>query len=417
MSKNFGLGNRYVQHVESCVGVGLTDSLYTCLRNTWLRGDTMTRPIYLDYNATTPIDPAVRAAMVPFLDEQFGNPSSSHVYGQEAAIAVNRARAEVADLIGARPDEIIFTGGGSEASNHAIKGAVFAARLAGRARPHIITCAIEHPATLITCQSLRRWQCDVTILPVDGFGRVDPEDVRAAITADTVLISIMHTNNEVGTLQPIRQIAAIARERGILLHTDAAQSLGKLPVRVEDLGVDMLTIVGHKMYAPKGSAALYARRSVHLEPLIHGAGHEAGRRAGTENVPYIVALGTACRIAQERLPSEQPRLQILRDRLHQSLLSRLGDRISLNGHPVERLPNTLNLSFADRIGAELLVAIPGIAASTGSACHEGKVSISPVLRAMGVPAETAQGAVRLSVGRFTTEMDVDRAAELIAAKA
>jgi cysteine desulfurase len=377
----------------------------------------MTRPIYLDYNATTPIDPAVRAAMMPFLDEHFGNPSSSHVYGQEAAAAVSHARGQVADLIGSQPDEIVFAGGGSEASNHAIKGAVFAARLAGRARPHIITCAIEHPVTLVTCESLRRWDCDVTVLPVDGFGQVDPDAVRPAVTPNTVLISIMHSNNEVGTLQLVREITAIARDRGVLTHTDAAQSLGKLPINVDDLGVDLLTIVGHKLYAPKGSAALYIRRGARLEPLVHGASHESGRRAGTENVPYIVGLGAACRVAQDRLPDEESRLRSLRDRLHQALLAKLGDRVTLNGHPERRLPNTLNVSFAGCIGAELLARLPEIAASTGSACHEGKVSFSPVLRAMGVPAAVAEGAVRLSVGRFTTENEIDRAADLIVAKA
>ncbi len=368
----------------------------------------MTKPIYLDYNATTPIDPTVRAAMLPFLDEHFGNPSSAHTYGKATAAAVSVARTEVASLIGAQPDEIVFAGGGSEASNHAIKGAVLAAKFAGRSRPHVITCAIEHPATLGTCEALRRWDCDVTVLPVDGQGRVDPDAVRNAITGNTVLVSIMHSNNEVGTLQPLAAIAAIAHERGILVHTDAAQSLGKLPVNIERLGIDLLTIVGHKLYAPKGSAALFIRRGVKLEPLVHGAGHESGRRAGTENVPYIVGLGVACRIAMKNLPDEEPRLRRLRDRLHAGL----GD-VVLNGHPTERLPNTLNVSFACRIGADLLAAIPEIAASTGSACHEGKVKLSPVLQAMGVPPDVERGAVRFSVGRFTSEDEVDRAAQLI----
>ncbi len=368
----------------------------------------MTKPIYLDYNATTPIDPAVRATMLPFLDEHFGNPSSAHSYGRATADAVAVARTEVASLIGAHPDEIVFAGGGSEASNHAIKGAVFAAKLAGRVRPHIVTCAVEHPATLVTCEALRRWDCDVTVLPVDGYGRVDPDAVRTAITGMTVLVSIMHSNNEVGTLQPLAPIAAIAHEHGVLVHTDAAQSLGKLPVNVDSLGVDLLTIVGHKLYAPKGSAALYIRRGVKLEPMVHGAGHESGRRAGTENVPYIVGLGVACRIAMNNLPDEEPRLRLLRDRLHASL-----GNVVLNGHPTERLPNTLNVSFPGRIGAELLATIPEIAASTGSACHEGKVKLSPVLQAMGVPPEIAQGAIRFSVGRFTTEDEVDHASRLI----
>lgn len=368
----------------------------------------MNKPINLDYNATTPIDPAVRTAMLPFLDEQFGNPSSSHEYGRAAAVAVATARADVAALIGARPDEIVFAGGGSEASNHAIKGVAFAARLAGRPRPHVITSAIEHPATLVTCESLRKWDCDLTIVPVDGYGQVDPDDVRKAIRADTVLISIMHSNNEVGTLQPLAAISVIARAHGILLHTDAAQSLGKLAVNVDVLGVDLLTIVGHKMYAPKGSAALYVRGGVQLEPLIHGAGHESGRRAGTENVPYIVGLGAACRIATQSKSEEEPRLQRLRDRLHAAL-----GEVILNGHPTHRLPNTLNVSFPRHVGSELLAKIPEIAASTGSACHEGKVKMSPVLKAMGVPADIAQAAIRFSVGRFTTGEEVDQAAKLI----
>jgi cysteine desulfurase len=376
----------------------------------------MARPIYLDYNATTPIDPAVRQAMMTFLDEHFGNPSSQHAYGLEAAAAVNRAHGEVADLIGAQSDEIVFTGGGSEASNHAIQGVVFAAKLAVKPRPHVITCAIEHPATLATCESLRRWDCDITVLPVDKFGQVDPDAVRASITTNTVLISIMHSNNEVGTLQPIGAIAAIARERGVLVHSDAAQSLGKLPINVNELGVDLMTIVGHKMYAPKGSAALYIRRRVRLEPLIHGAGHESGRRAGTENVPYIVGLGAACQIAKKRLPDETEKLQQLRDRLHQALKAKLGNRVTLNGHPINRLPNTLNVSVAGCIGAELLAKVPEVAASTGSACHEGKVSYSPVLKAMGIPGPIAQSAIRLSVGRFTIDDEVDQAAELIAAQ-
>ncbi len=371
----------------------------------------MTKPIYLDYNATTPIDPAVRAAMLPFLDEHFGNPSSAHSYGKATAAAVTIARAEVASLIGAQPDEIVFAGGGSEVSNHAIKGAVLWTKFAGRARPHVITCAIEHPATLVTCEAIRRWDCDVTFLPVDGFGRVDPDAVRKAITANTALVSIMHSNNEVGTLQPVAAIAAIAHEHGLLVHTDAAQSLGKLPMNVETLGVDLLTIVGHKLYAPKGSAALYIRRGVNLEPLIHGAGHESGRRAGTENVPYIVGLGAACRIATSNLPVEEPRLRRLRDQLHAGL----GD-VVLNGHRTEQLPNTLNVSFAGRIGAELLAAIPEIAASTGSACHEGRVKLSRVLLAMGVSPEAGQGAVRFSVGRFTTEDEVERALKLVRAQ-
>jgi len=378
-------------------------------------------PIYLDYNATTPLDPAVVEAMLPYLRTQFGNPSSSHAYGQAAHAAVDRARAQVAALLGAQPAEVVFTGGGSEASNQALKGAVFAKLhgIFGRwaKDAHIITSAVEHPATLQPCAFLKRLGCRVTILPVDRAGRVDPDAVKKAIERRTTIVSIMHSNNEVGTLQPIKDIGQITRARGVLLHTDAAQSLGKLPVDVNDLGVDLLTVAGHKLYAPKGIGVLYVRQGVTLEPLIHGAGHESGRRAGTENVPYIVALGAAAEIARQGLPGASDRLRGLRDRLWQRLHAACGDRVVLNGHPEQRLPNTLNVNFVGHVGAELLVKVPEVAASTGSACHEGKINLSPVLCAMGVPPEVGKGAVRLSVGRFTTEDEIDRAAEQLSAQA
>jgi cysteine desulfurase len=372
------------------------------------------KPIYLDYNATTPIDPAVVEAMLPYLRTGFGNPSSTHVYGKEAHAAVDRARGQVAELIGAQPDEIVFTGGGTEASNQAIKG-VFFTTFQGvlgrlfRKDVHVITTAIEHPATLHPCDFIRRMGANVSILPVDQIGAVDPDAVRRAITGKTRLITVMHSNNEVGTLQPIREIAAIAREHGILVHTDAAQSLGKLPVDVNELGVDLLTIAGHKLYAPKGVGVLYVRRGTKLEPFIHGAGHESGRRAGTENVPYLVGLGTACTLARQSLSSATDRLRSLRNRLWEGLKTALGERIVLNGHPEKRLPNTLNANFVGHVGADFLASIPEIAASTGSACHEGLITQSPVLCAMGVPPEVGRGAVRLSVGRFTTEDEIDRA--------
>lgn len=369
------------------------------------------RPIYLDYNATTPIDPAVREVMAPYLGERFGNPSSSHAFGRVAHEAVDRARTQVAGLLGASPDEIVFTGGGSEASNHAIKGIVFHRWRPGRAAPHVVTTAVEHPATLKPCDFLARLGCDVTILPVDRHGAVDPTAVRRAITPRTVLVTVMHANNEVGTFQPIGEIAAIAHERGVLVHTDAAQSVGKVPVDVDDLGVDLLTVAGHKLYAPKGVGVLYIRRGTDLASLIHGAGHEGGRRAGTENVPYIVGVGTACELARAALPAAIEKLRRLRDRLWDRLRAGLGDRVSLNGHPTDRLPNTLNVNFAGWVGAELLAAVPEVAASTGSACHEGQVQLSPVLAAMGVPPALGRGAVRLSVGRFSTEEEIDRAAE------
>jgi cysteine desulfurase len=382
-------------------------------------------PIYLDYNATTPIDPGVLETMLPFLGPtgdspfgNFGNPSSSHAYGKRAHDALELAREQVAALLGARPDEIVFTGGGSEASNHAIKGAAFVKlrSLFGRwlrKEVHIVTCAVEHPATLQPCEFLKRLGCRVAVLPVDRYGLVDPEAVRKALDRPTTLVSVMHANNEVGTLQPIREIAEIARRRGALMHTDAAQSVGKLPVDVNELGVDLLTVAGHKLYAPKGVGVLYVRRGVQLEPLLHGAGHEAGRRAGTENVPYAVALGAASDIARRSLPQATDRLRQLRDRLWERLRTGLGERVVLNGHPERRLPNTLNVNFVGHVGAELLQKVPEIAASTGSACHEGKISQSPVLCAMGVPPELGRGAVRLSVGRFTTEAEIDQAAEAL----
>jgi cysteine desulfurase len=382
----------------------------------------MMGPIYLDYNATTPIDPGVLKAMLPYLGEHFGNPSSTHAYGRIAHEAVDRARGQLAGLIGANADEIVFTGGGSEASNLAIKGAVFA-KLSGlltrlfHRGAHVITSAVEHPATMQPCEWLRRVGCSLTVVPVDGAGRVDPNDVRRAINRRTILVTIMHSNNEVGTLQPIREIAAIARNAGVLTHSDAAQSVGKVTVEVNELGVDLLTIAGHKLYAPKGVGALVVRRGVKLESLIHGAGHESGRRAGTENVPYVVGLGAAAEIARQSLLTATDKLKGLRDRLEQRLRQRIGEKLVLNGHRDLRLPNTLNVCFPGCVGSELLAKVPEVAASTGSACHEGRISQSPVLCAMGVPPEVGQGAVRLSVGRFTTEDEVDRAAEYLAAAA
>jgi cysteine desulfurase len=386
-------------------------------------------PIYLDYNATTPLDPAVIEAMLPYLREHYGNPSSTHVLGRRTHEAVETARQQCAALLGAKAEEIVFTSGGSEASNLALKGTVFhrvgrgilEAGISGlflRGRlAHIVTSAIEHPATAATCAFLRRLGCRITTVPVDRDGLVDPDNVRKAIARPTTLVSIMHSNNEVGTLQPIREIATLCKERNILLHTDAAQSLGKVAVDVNELGVHLLSVAGHKLYAPKGVGLLYARQGVALEPLIHGAGHESGRRAGTENVPYFVALGKACEIAQKSLPQATERLRQLRDRLWDRLRAKFGERVILNGHPERRLPNTLNVNFIGHVGSELLEKTPEIAASTGSACHEGKISQSPVLCAMGVPPEIGRGAVRLTVGRFTTEDEIDRAVDVLAARA
>jgi cysteine desulfurase len=379
-------------------------------------------PIYFDYNATTPVDPAVADAISHAIRELWGNPSSAHAYGKAAHDAVEKARAQVAALIGAQPDEIVFTGGGSEASNHAIKGTClrrprgFFARLFGGRSPdrvHVITTAVEHPATLEPVRFLQRLGAEVTILPVDRFGLIDPHDLTRAIYPRTRLVTVMHSNNEVGTLMPIQEFTATCRAAGVLVHTDCAQSLGKVAVDVNELGVDLLTIAGHKLYAPKGVGALYVRRGGQLEPLIHGAGHESGRRAGTENVPYIVGLGKAAEIARESLPHATERLRTLRDRLHNKLATALGDKLMLNGHPEKRLPNTLNVSFLGHVGSELLAKVPEVAASTGSACHEGKITRSPVLCAMLAPLEVNHGAVRLTVGRYTTEDEVDRAAELL----
>jgi cysteine desulfurase len=358
--------------------------------------------IYLDYNASTPIDPRVAVVMRPLLDSPFGNPSATHAGGRAAQARLGRARTQVADLLGSAPDEIVFTSGGSEADNLALKGVFFA--LKGRG-DHVITTAVEHPAILEPLKFLERFGVRVTVVPVDGAGMVDPEDVRRAITPRTILVSVMHANNEVGTIEPVAEVAAIARAHGVLVHTDAAQSAGKIPVRVDELGVDLLTIAGHKLYAPKGVGALYVRRGVALEPLIHGAGHESGRRAGTESVLLAAALGVACELASDLRPLEETRR--LRDRLWDGLRARFGDGVVLNGHPTERLPNTLNVSFVGRVGADILAALDGVAASTGAACHADSVELSPVLRAMGVPPVVGMGAVRLSLGRMTTEAEID----------
>ncbi|MBV7255912.1 cysteine desulfurase [Pacificimonas sp. WHA3] len=364
--------------------------------------------IYLDYNASTPIAPEVASVMRETMGTAYGNPSSGHWAGAPAKEILNRARGQVADLLGCAPEEIVFTSGGSEANNLALKGVFFAA---GKERPHIITTRIEHPAIVTPCRFLERLGAKITWLPVDTTGQIDPEDLRRALTADTILISIMHANNEVGTIQPIVECAAIARDNGIPFHTDAAQSVGKLSTRVDELGVDMLTIAGHKLYAPKGVGALYVREGTQLEPLLHGAGHESGRRAGTESAILTAALGEACRLAGDL--STVANMKAMRDRLWNMLLERFGERVMLNGHAEERLPNTLNVSFVGRVGADLLAAVHNVAASTGSACHSGRIELSPVLEAMGVPPETGIGAIRFSLGRETTKNEIDAAVEAI----
>jgi len=369
-------------------------------------------PIYLDYNATTPVDPVVVEAMLPYLSTHFGNPSSSHSYGYVAHNAVDSARAQVARLLGCTPTEITFTGGGSESDNLAIRGIALAYQQRGN---HIITQVTEHPGVLNTCRALEQLHgFRVTYLPVDRSGRVSTESVEAAIDDKTVLITIMHANNETGTLQPIAEIARVARKHGVLLHTDAAQSVGKIPVRVEDLGVDLLTVAGHKLYAPKGIGALYTKHGLQLEPVIYGGGQESGRRAGTENVANMVALGTACLLAQEQHAESQVRLQRLRDELQRLMEKYLPDRVHLNGHLTERLPNTLNVSVDGVIGEEVLADTPEIASSTGSACHKGNTDPSLVLMAMGMSRERALGALRLTLGRWSTEEQIEEAARLLA---
>jgi cysteine desulfurase len=370
------------------------------------------RPIYLDYNATTPIDPAVRQAMLPYLDEHFGNPSSTHAYGRAAHHAVEKGRLQLAELVGASSSEIIFTGNGTEASNQALFGVTRRHR-SQACDWQIIISAVEHPATMQPALELAEQGFKLVVLPVDRYGMVQLEALEAALKKKTLLVSIMHSNNEVGTLQPIKQISKLAHAVGALVHTDVAQSLGKLPVDVDELGVDLMTIAGHKLYAPKGIGALYVRHGTPVDSFVYGAAHERGRRAGTENVPYIVGLGQAAEIAQHTLRQTTPQLQELRDRLWSLLHDGLGDRIQLHGHPTERLPNTINFSIAGWIGDDLLEACPGIAGSTGSACHAGKMDVSPVLAAMGVPVPIARGAVRLSVGRFTTEEEVERGSKEI----
>jgi len=360
--------------------------------------------IYLDYNATTPLDPRVAEAMLPYLREHHGNPSSSHAAGQRTRAAVERARAQVADLLGASPGEIVFTSGGSEANNHAVKGVAWARRSG-----HIVISAVEHPAIAVPC----RWLADrgffVTAVGVDSHGRVNSDDVRRALRPDTILVSLMLANNEVGTLQPVADVARIAREAGAVMHTDAAQAVGKVAVRVEELDVDLLTVAGHKFHAPPGVGALYIREGVRLEPLVHGAGHESGRRAGTEAVPAIVGLGAAAELAKSFVGDDAVRS--LRDRFHRRLIEALGDRVVLNGHPELRLPNTLNLSFRGHVGVTLLAKLPRVCASPGAACHSDKPQPSAVLQAMGADHERAVGGIRFSFGRFNTAEEVEAAAE------
>ena len=360
------------------------------------------RSIYLDHNASTPIAAQVEEVMREVMQSAFGNPSSLHWAGMPARQIVDKARAQVADLLGCSAQEIVFTSGGSEADNLALKGMFFAS---SKKRRHVITTRVEHPAVIEPCEFLQRLGAKITWLQVDGTGRIDPDDLRRAITADTILISIMHANGEVGTIEPIEECALIAREHGIAVHTDAAQSIGKLATRVDELGVDLLSMAGHKFYAPKGIGALYVREGLKLEPLIHGGGHESGRRSGTESAVLSAALGKACVLAADL--SDMGRVKVLRDRFWNALQERFADLVTLNGHPEHRLPNTLNVSFKGHVGADILAQISAVAASTGSACHEGRVELSPVLQAMRVAPQVGMGALRFSLGRATTDAEID----------
>jgi cysteine desulfurase len=371
----------------------------------------MIKPIYLDYNATTPHDPEVIEAMRPFLETEFGNPSSSHWYGIKPKQAVETARRQVAGILNCRPTEVFFTSGGTESNNHAIRGV--ARRFRGKGN-HIITSNFEHPAVIEVCRYLEADGFETTYLPVSKDGLVDPADVERALRPSTILITVMHANNEIGTIQPIAEISRIAKKHGIAMHTDAAQSTGKIPTDVEHLGVDLLSVAGHKVYAPKGIGALYVRSPLEPEKFCFGAGQEMGRRAGTENVLEIVGLGKACEIAQQNLEKDMARMKFLRDRLHEGLLGRIFD-LRLNGHLQHRLPNTLNISFKDLEANRILEDIGlEVAASAGAACHAGSVEISHVLRAMKIPLEWAKGTLRFSVGRMTTEAEIDKTIRVVA---
>jgi len=367
-------------------------------------------PIYLDYNATTPIDSQVAEAMLPYIHGLYGNPSSGHAFGLEARAGVDRARHQVASMLGCHDDEVLFTSGGTESDNHAIKGIAGADRARGN---HVITSNIEHPAVEEVCRYLEIQGLDVTYLPVDGHGLIDPQQVEDTITDRTIMVTIMHANNEVGTIQPIREIADIARRHGAVMHSDCAQSVGKIPVDVDDLGVDLLTIAGHKLYAPKGIGVLYIRRGVEIEKFMHGADHEMGRRAGTENIILEAGLGIACQLIEQNLDSYIQHMSQMRDRLEAGLQREIPG-VRVNGHPEKRLPNTSSVSFKGQEANTILDKLQSVAASAGAACHSDRIDVSDVLKAMNLPIEYAMGTIRLSVGRDTTEDEIDRAVQEIA---
>lgn len=371
----------------------------------------MKKPVYLDYNATTPIDPEVASAMIPYIQTYFGNPSSSYSIGKGNKEVINRAREQVANLINAKPEEIIFTSGGTESNNHAIRGIAFANKNKGK---HIITSSVEHPAVTEVCKYLNSLGYEITYLPVDIFGMVKPGDVERAIRPDTVLITIMHANNEVGTIQPITEIASIAKQKNIVFHTDASQSVGKIDTDVTALGVDLLTIAGHKLYAPKGIGALYIKQGTKIQNLMYGAGQESGVRPGTENVIQIVGLGKACEVAERNFNKNRQTMQSMKDRLLDGLRNNLGDRINVNGKSENSLPNTLSIAF-DRVDAHALTSFISrdLLISTGSACHSGVTEISSVLKAMNVSSMTAASTVRISTGKPTTEAEIDFAVRVL----
>jgi cysteine desulfurase len=370
--------------------------------------------IYLDYNATTPVLPEVLDAMLPFLKDTYGNASSIHWFGQQARAAVEQARAQAAALINCRSNEIVFTSGGTEADNLAVFGAVRAAVPRGCGRKHIVTSSIEHHAVLNSCQALEKEGIEVTYLPVDAGGVVSVDGVRRALRPETVLVTVMYANNELGAVQPIAEIAALARERGVLMHTDAVQAAGKIPIDVKALGVDLLAISAHKMGGPKGVGALYARRSTLLRPIVYGGHHERDRRAGTENVAGIVGLGRAAELARQWLGLESRRLAALRDKLERGVLERIADT-AVNGDPSRRVPNTTNLRFEYIEGEALVIALDlkGIACSTGAACSSGAIEPSHVLMALGLRPEQARASLRFSLGKLTTEAQVDRLLEVL----
>ena len=367
--------------------------------------------IYLDYTATTPTYPDVVKAMLPYFTDVFGNPSSIHSYGQEGKGAIEEARVKVAELIGAQDEEIVFTSGGTEADNFALKGVAYANEKRGN---HIIASPIEHHAVMETCKFLEQRGFRVTFLPVDEYGLVDPDDVRRAITSETILISVMHANNEIGTIEPIAEIGKLAREAEICFHTDAVQTVGHIPVDVDELGVDLLSLSAHKLYGPKGVGALYIRKGTKITPFMHGGEQERRRRASTENIPGIVGLGKAVELVRQEMSEEAERLTLLRDRLIKGLMEQI-DHVHLNGHPRARLPNNVNVSidFVEGESMVLNLDMEGICASTGSACSSASLEPSHVLLAMGVLPEQAHGSLRLTLGRWTIEEDIQRVLEVL----